>query len=111
MKPLSEILTELGIAFTFPIEITDSNGNLTYYEDSNDHWDHYWKKWERDAKGTEIYYGDSTGYQSIDEYDAIGNRTYSEDSEGYKIGTPRSAKTCEGKVVEVDGIKYELKAL
>ena len=26
-------------------------------------------------------------------------------------GTPRSAKTCEGKVVEVDGIKYKLTAL
>ena len=65
MKPLSETLTELGIAFTFPIEITDSNGYATYYENSY----------------------------------------------GTKEGTPRSAKTCEGKVVEVDGIKYKLTAL
>ena len=65
MKPLSETLTELGIAFTFPIEINDAKGNWTYYERSD----------------------------------------------GYKKGTPRSAKTCEGKVVEVDGIKYKLKAL
>jgi len=42
--------------------------------------------------------------------DANGNRTYFEDSEGLWLGTPRSA-TCEGKVVEVDGIKYKLKAL
>ena len=27
MKLLSETLTELGIAFTFPIEIKDANGN------------------------------------------------------------------------------------
>ena len=65
MKPLSETLTELGIAFSFPIEIEDANGHETYYEDSD----------------------------------------------GLKAGTPKSAKTCEGKVVEVDGIKYELKAL
>jgi len=36
--------------------------------------------------------------------------TYFEDWEGLKRGTPKSAKTCEGKVVEVDGIKYKLTA-
>ena len=86
MKKLSETLTELGIAFTFPIEILDTNGNQTYYELS----DGYWSRSERDA---------------------IGNRTYFETSDGVKLGTPRSAKTCEGKVVEVDGIKYKLTAL
>ena len=86
MKPLSETYKELGIAFSFPIEITNYNGNQTYYELSD-------------------------GYWSRAEYDALGNRTYFETSDGVKIGTPRSAKTCEGKVVEVDGIKYELKAL
>ena len=65
MKKLSETLTELGIAFTFPIDIKDAKGNMTYFEDSY----------------------------------------------GTKQGTPRSAKTCDGKVVEVDGIKYKLKAL
>ena len=86
MKALSETLTELGIAFTFPIELKDANGKTTYHEDS----DGYWYKYERDAKG---------------------NWTYYEDIEGDKRGTPRSAKTCEGKVVEIDGIKYELNAL
>ena len=57
MKPLSETLTELGIAFTFPIEITDANGNETYYEDS----DGYWRRRERDANGDVDYYEDSTG--------------------------------------------------
>ena len=86
MKLLSETLTELGIAFSFPIEIKDANGYLTYREYSADFW--YKRK-----------------------YDANGNVTYYEDSKGYKQATPRSTKTCEGKVVEVDGIKYKLTAL
>ncbi len=85
MKQLSEIYKKLGIAFTFPIEIKDANGIETYYENS----DNYWIRSERDA---------------------IGNRTYFEDSKGVKRGTPRS-ETCEGKVVEVDGIKYKLTAV
>ena len=32
MKKLSEIYKELGIAFTFPIEINDAKGKLTYYD-------------------------------------------------------------------------------
>jgi hypothetical protein len=86
MKKISETYKELGIAFTFPIQIVDANGNQTYYELSG-------------------------GYWSRSERDAIGNRTYFENSDGEKLGTPRSAKTCEGKVVEVDGIKYKLTAL
>lgn len=35
MKKLSEVYKELGIDFTFPIVIKDSNGNETYFEDSN----------------------------------------------------------------------------
>jgi len=85
MKKLSETLTELGIAFTFPIRIEDANGNWTYYEDS---------------KGWEKY-----------EFDDNVKRTYFENSNGIKEGTSRSDKTLEGKVVEVDGVKYELKAL
>jgi hypothetical protein len=86
MKKLSETYEELGIAFTFPIEIKDANGNETYYEDSYDYWYRY-------------------------EYDADGCVTYFESSNGTKRGTPRSAKTCDGKVVVVDGTKYKLQAL
>ena len=57
MKKLSETYKELGIAFTFPIEIKDANGKVTYYEDS----DGYWEKWERDANGKVTYYENSTG--------------------------------------------------
>jgi hypothetical protein len=107
MKKLSEIYKELGIAFSFPIEITDDNGNRTYCESSYG----YWHRYEYDAKGKVTYYEDSYGYWSRSEYDANGNETYFENSAGVGWGTPKSAKTCEGKVVEVDGIKYKLKAL
>ena len=107
MKKLSETYKELGIAFTFPIEITDDKGNRTYYENS----DGYGYRWEYDANGYETYYENSKDDWSKYERDSNGTETYYENSIGYKKGTPKSAKTCEGKVVEVDGIKYELKAL
>jgi hypothetical protein len=86
MKPLSETLTEQGIAFNFPIEIRDGIGRITYCENSE-------------------------GFRYKREHDADGKLTYYEDSEGLKYGHPKSSKTCEGKVLEVDGIKYELKTL
>jgi len=107
MKPLSKTYKELGIAFSFPIIIKDANRKLTYIEISDD----YWSKWERDANGAPTYCENSDDYWAKWERDADGNQTYFESSRGIKTGTPRSAKTCEGKVVEVDGIKYELKAL
>ena len=90
MTLLSKTYKELGIAFTFPIEIKDDNGNLTYYERSNGLW------FRR-------------------EYDEKGNLTYFEDSNGIKEGTKRGS--CDGKVIElrsppkvieVDGKKYKL---
>jgi hypothetical protein len=84
MKKLSEIYKELGIAFTFPIEIKDSNNNKTYYEASKGFW-----------------------YKH--EYDSNGKLSYHENIYGDKVGRPVQIKTCEGKVIEIDGIKYELK--
>ena len=124
MKKLSETYKELGIAFTFPIEIEDANGNKTYYETSNGYWskreydangnityyedsDGRWSKREYDSNGNEIYYEDSNGYWSKFEYDANGNEIYYEDSNGRKKGNPRS-QSCAGKVIEVDGKKYKL---
>ena len=106
MKKLSETYNELGIAFTFPIEIEDANGNYTYRETSHG----YWCKREYDAKGNETYYENSYPYWCKQEYDANGNRTYFEDSNRYKEGTPRS-QSCAGKVIEVDGKKYKLTEL
>jgi hypothetical protein len=107
MKPLSETYKELGIDFSFPIEIKDDRRKWTYSEDS----DGYWERWERDANGNRNYHEDSTGFWARWERDANGKPTFYENSYGTKEGTPRSAKTCEGKVVEVDGIKYKLTAL
>ena len=107
MKKLSETLSELNIKFRFPIKIKDANGNTTYYERS----DGYWSKREYDANGNHTYFEDSDGKWSKREYDADGNETYYEHSDGIQKGTPRSVKICEGKIVEVDGVKYELKAL
>jgi len=85
----------------------DADGNVTYFEDSDD----LWYRCEYDANGEQTYYEDSDGYWCKYEYDANGRPTYYEDSKGVKKGTPKSSKTCEGKVIEVDGIKYKLKAL
>ena len=84
MKKLSETYKDLGITFSFPIEIKDAKGNGTYFEDS----DGFWCRWEHDSKGDVTYY---------------------EDPEGVRRGTSRA--DFEGKVIEVDGIKYELRSL
>jgi hypothetical protein len=126
MKKLSETYKELGIAFTFPIEIKDENGNRTYYEDS----DGYWSRHEYDENGKQTYYEDRYGYWERCEYGKKGNKTYSENSNGLwwryeydengnltyfencygdKRGTKRGS--CDGKVVEVDGKKYKLTEL
>ena len=86
MKPLSETYKQLGIAFTFPIEIKDSYGNETYHENS----DNYWVESEYDANGNQTYYERSDGYWRKYERDANGKETYFEDSNGTKRGTPKS---------------------
>ena len=106
MKKLSETYNELGIAFTFPIEIKDARGNETYCERS----DGFWCKKEYDANDNRTYYENSSGSWCKYEYDANGNKTYSEYDSGYKEGTPQS-QSCAGKVIEVDGKKYKLTEL
>ena len=69
----------------FPFEIRNNEGNLVYYEDSN-------------------------GYWSKQEFDDWGNRVYYEDSDG-QIEDNRPQQNCEGKIVEIDGKKYKLKLL
>ena len=128
MKKLGDALKELGVVFSFPIKIKDANGNVTYCEHSDGDWrkskydangnrtyyedsDSDWSKEEYDANGNRTYYEDSNGYWLKREYDANGEETYSEGSDGVKMGTPRSSKSCDGKVIEVDGKKYKLTAL
>ena len=88
----------------FPFEISDKNGNQIYYENS----DGYWAKYEYDSNGNEIYFENSTGYWVRQEYDSNGNPIHVEDSDGY-VEDNRPKQSCEGKVVEIDGKKYQLK--
>jgi hypothetical protein len=126
MKKLSDTYKKLGIAFTFPIEITNEKGNLTYFERSNGYWyryeydengketyfegsDGFWYRREYDKKGKLTYSETSGGYWYRREYDKNGKETYYEDSYGLKKGTKRGS--CSGKVVEIDGKKYKLTEL
>ena len=58
--------------------VYDTNGNETYYENS----DGYWVKREYDNNNNEIYYENSNGYWIKIEYDSNGNVIYREDSDG-----------------------------
>ena len=78
MKKLSEIYQELGIDFTFPIEIKNADGYHTYYENS----DGFWRKYEYDVNGYQTYFENSEGVWWKAEYDARGNETYYKDSQG-----------------------------
>lgn len=69
---------------SFPFRIYDSNGNNTYVEYSN-------------------------GFWIKREYDSNSNERYFENSVGYFKGQKQSS--CNGKVVEIDGKKYQLKEL
>jgi len=105
------------------LEIRDKNGERIYFEDSSGYWtkreydsqgkeiyfensDGFWRKRERDSQGKLIYYEDSTGYWSKREYDSQGNEIYYGDSNGTIIDN--RPKSCEDKVVEIDGQKYKL---
>jgi len=83
MKPLSEIYKELGIAFRFTIEIRDSNGKATYFEDSDGYWerfeynaegrptyseniDEFWQKWGRSTNGRLTSFKNSDGVQRVE---------------------------------------------
>lgn len=78
MKKLSETLEESGIAFTFPIEIRDASGKVTYYESI----DGYWFRCEYNANGERTYFEDSKDFWYKYEYNAIGGVTYYEDTNG-----------------------------
>jgi hypothetical protein len=90
----------------FPFTIKDKNGNTIYFETS----DKLWSKTEYDSNGNQIYYEGSNGYWEKKEFDSNGRAVYFEDSNGDIIDR-RPKSTCEGKIVEIDGKKYELKEI
>ena len=85
-------------------KLFNSNGKLIYLENPNG----YWFKYEYDLKGNQTYYENSNKYWSKYEYDSNGNEIYREYSNGY-IEDNRPTSPCNGKIVEIDGKKYELK--
>jgi hypothetical protein len=84
------------------LEIKDTNGNLIYFEGL----DEFWTKREYDSQGNQIYFENSKGFWAKREYDSQGNKMYYENSDG-DVEDNRP-KPCEGKVVEIDGVKYKL---
>jgi len=120
---MKTIAQQLGIK-DFPFDIRDKNGNEIYWEIS----DGYWVKSEYDSNGNEIYVEASNGYWAKSEFDSNGNEIYLENSNGFWIKWEydlknkiyfetskgdvidnRPKQSCEGKVVEIDGKKYQLK--
>ena len=84
------------------LEILDKNGRTIYNEGSNG----VWTKREWNSQGKEIYYENSNGYWEKCEYNSQGNKIYYENSTG--VIEDNRPKSCEGKVVEIDGVKYKL---
>ena len=60
----------------------------------------------KDKNGKAIYWEDSGGFWAKREYDSEGNNIYYENSNGIIID--KRPKPCEGKVVEIEGVKYKL---
>jgi hypothetical protein len=82
----------------------NDNGNRIYYETS----DGFWYKRDYDSNCNEIYYETSNKYWWKQEYDANNNQIYYENSTGYIVDN-RPKGSCNGKVVEIDGKRYQLK--
>ena len=65
----------------FPFEVKDSQGRTIYYENS----ERGWFKREYDSNGNTIIYYENSSEVIVDK-----------------------RPTCEGKTVEIDGVKYKL---
>ena len=83
------------------LEIKDTRGYYIYSENSNG-----WSKLEYDSQGNQTYWENSDGNWVKREYDSKGNQIYYENSKGQIIDD--RPKSCEDKVVEIEGIKYKL---
>jgi len=121
---MKTIVQQLGIK-DFPFIIKDKNGKQIYWEDSTGYWEKrefdsngnkiywedsngFWAKSEYDSNSNEIYFENSDGFWTKREFDSNGNEIYYENSNGTVIDN-RPKQSCEGKVVEIDGKKYQLK--
>jgi hypothetical protein len=81
----------------------DDKGNIIYYDNS----DGNWFKRDYDVNDNELYYENSDGYWYKQEYDVNNNIIYYENSNGHIIDN-RPKGSCNGKVVEIEGKRYQL---
>jgi hypothetical protein len=82
----------------------DTDGKEIYCDNSNGYW---WKQ-EYDSNNNLIYREYSDGFWYKQEFDSNNNLIYCENSYGHIIDN-RPKASCDGKVVEIDGKKYQLK--
>jgi len=82
--------------------VFDANGNQVYGETSNN----FWYKDKYDSNDNQVYHENSNGYWWKREFDANNNWVYYEESDGTIID--KRPKSCAGKVVEIDDVKYKL---
>ena len=83
----------------------DRDGNTVYHEDP----DGYWIKKMLNDGGRVIYCEYLDGFWWKYEFDKNGRKIYCEDSDNGVIFDKRS--TYDGKIVEIDGKKYQLKEI
>ena len=81
----------------------DTDGKEIYCENSKG----YWYKRDYDSNGNGIYYENSNEYWWKQEFDVNGNIIYLESSDGEIIDS-RTKTSCDGKVVEIEGKRYQL---
>ena len=68
-------------------------------------------KKEFDSNGNVIYFEDSTGFWVKKEFDSKGKEIYYENSDRGVVYDNRPTSPCNGKIVEIDGKKYQLKEI
>ena len=88
-------------------KLFDSNGNEIYHENIIG----FWSKSEYDSNGREIFYKNINGYWYKKEFDSNGNEIYFESSRDGVIFDKRPTTSCNGKILEIDGKKYQLKEI
>ena len=81
----------------------DTDGKEIYFENSNG----YWSKREFDSNNNLIYYEYSSGFWYKRDYDSNNNVIYYENSDGEIIDN-RPKSSCNGKVIEIEGKRYQL---